>query len=306
MCTLLVPCPYKTIQMPGSSKKPSVLISGASTGIGEATAQLLAEKGWTVFAGVRKQTDAEKLQSHNANIKSVILDVTKPEQVTEAVEQVRVAVGEDGLDALVNNAGLAFTGPIEFMSMEDVQRQFDINFFGTIRLTQAAMPLIRLGKPGRVVNVSSIGSQQVAPFVGIYDSTKAAIEAVSAALRIEVARWGIHVVVVKPGPVQTKFETAVMSIHSDYMKRFTPGTPCYEFFGQDLENIPKAAEPFKKHMIEPSVVAGRIHQALTDKNPRATYYDTWGSYLTVQLINWLPTSWYDRIMASIFFAKDKK
>lgn len=283
-----------------------MLISGASTGIGEATAQLLAEKGWIVFAGVRKQTDAEKLQSHHANIKSVILDVTKPEQVEAAVEQVRVAVGEDGLDALVNNAGLAFTGPVEFISMDDVQRQFDINFFGAVRLIQAAMPLIRLGKPGRVVNVSSIGSQQVAPYVGVYDATKSALEVLSASLRMEVARWGIKVIVVKPGPVKTKFETAVMDIHSDYMKKFTPGTKCHELFGKDLENLPKAAEPFKKHMIEPSVVAARIHEALTTKNPRATYFDTWGSYFACQLIEWMPTSWYDGIMAGIFFAKEKK
>jgi len=290
--------------MSKSGKKSSVLISGSSTGIGEAAAKLLSEKGWTVFAGVRKQADAEKLKSYSSNIHPVILDVTKEDQIKEAVEQVRVAVGEDGLDALVNNAGLLYSGPTEFISIEDVQKQFDVNVFGFVRLTQAAMPLIRIGKPGRVINISSIGAEQFAPYVGVYDGTKAAMEVITQSFRQEVAKWGIRVIIIRPGPVETAFESTLMTIYKEYMKRFAPGSMCYKLYGKDLEHLPKAAEPFKKNMIDPKRVAERIYQAATAKNPKLMYYDTWGSFFTIQMIRWMPMSVYDSFIGRIFFAKE--
>jgi len=290
--------------MSGSSKKPTVLISGSSTGIGEATATFLADKGWTVFAGVRKQSDGETLKSHSRNIHLVILDVTKEAQVKEAVEQVRVAVGEDGLDALINNAGIVFCGPTEFISMEDVQRQFDVNVFGLLRLTQAAMPLIRMGKPGRVINISSTGAQQVSPLLGVYNGTKAAMEVMTQAFRQEVSRWGIKVVMIRPGPVKSSFQATSSASYRETMKTVTPGTSYHTLFGRDLENMSKAAEVYTKNAVEPIVVAEVIHEALTVMDPKLMYYDTFGSWFGVQLISWMPSSWYDAIVQRIFLAKD--
>ena len=293
-----------TILSLGSGKKQTVLISGSSTGIGEAAAKLLAEKGWTVFAGVRKQADADKLKSYHTNIHPVFLDVTKDDQVKEAVEQVRVAVGEDGLDALVNNAGYISSGPTEFIAIEDVQKQFDVNVVGFIRLTQAAMPLIRMGKPGRVINISSIAVEQFAPFCGMYNGTKAAMEVITQAFRQEVSRWGIHVILIRPGPVATNFMPTMFSIHSDYMKRFAPGTPCHDLYGKHLEHLPKTADAFKNMFVQPKIVAERIYEALTAKNPKRLYYDTWGSFFTIQMIRWMPASWYDASIERLMFVKD--
>ena len=276
-------------------------MSGCSTGIGEATAKLLADKGWTVYAGVRKEADAEKLRNYSTSIRPLFLDVTKPDQIAAAIEEVRVGVGSEGLDALVNNAGMACSGPVEFMSMEDVTRQFDINVFGVIRLTQAAMPLIRMGKPGRVVNVGSVGAENVLPYLGVYDSTKSAIQAINQSLRQELGRFGVKVILVKPGPVKTNFDKASLVEHDRYMKQFTPDTDCYKYYGKDLENLPKAGEPFQNMMAAPIVVGQRILQALTERSPRNVLYDTWGSWLTSHMILWMPAWLYDYFMGRIFF-----
>ena len=165
-------------------------MTGCSSGIGEALAKFLAQKGWTVFAGVRKEADSEKLRAIDINIKPVILDVMKEEQIRSAIEEVRVAVGEDGLDALVNNAGLNVVGPLEFAGMDEIKLQYEVNLFGVIRMIQAAMPLIRTGTPGRIVNIGSSGSEFKMAYSGAYNSTKSAVIAVTESLRREVARFG--------------------------------------------------------------------------------------------------------------------
>ena len=165
-------------------------MTGTSSGIGEAIAKFLVTKGWTVFAGVRKESDGEKLRTVSANIKPVILDVTKEDQVHSAIENVRVAVGQEGLDVLVNSAGLALLGPMEFTPMSDVLKQYDVNILGLIRVTQAAMPLIRMGTPGRIVNIGTVGSEMRTPYAGIYQSTKAALVTVNESMRREVAQFG--------------------------------------------------------------------------------------------------------------------
>lgn len=280
------------------------MISGCSTGIGEATAKLLAEKGWTVFAGIRKQTDAEKLQRSSPNIHPVFLDVTNPEQVKETIESVTKVVGENGLDALINNAGVCYSGPVEFFDIEDAKQQFDINFFGILRLTQAAMPLIRKGKPGRIINIGSIASEFICPYVALYDSTKSAVQTLTKIFKMEVAKWGVKVILVKPGPVKSNFKSAAIDIYDSYMKKYVPGTLAYEYYGKDLENIENAVEPFVKQMVDPSVTAKQIVHALTTPKPKSVYYDTWNAYFAVLLSQWLPEYIYDYLIGSIFFVKD--
>ena len=168
----------------------TALVTGASSGIGKALAFFLADKGWAIFAGVRKETDGAMLREYSSNIRPIILDVVEPESVTRAIEEVRVGVGSAGLDVLVNCAGLACTGPIEFSPEADIMKNFNVNVFGLLRVTQMAMPLIRMGTPGRVINIGSIGSEASTPFLGIYQATKSAIYTTSEVLRREVARSG--------------------------------------------------------------------------------------------------------------------
>ena len=168
----------------------SVLITGTSQGIGLAAASLLAKDGWIVFAGVRKQADFDKLQALHSNIRPVFLDVTKPEQIADAIETVRVAVGSSGLDALVNNAGGSHTSPIEFFPPDDFEYEFKLNMFGVFRLTQAAIPLLRAGKPGRVIIVSSLAGRSPLPMSCAYCAAKHALEAFSSILRQELKSSG--------------------------------------------------------------------------------------------------------------------
>lgn len=175
-----------------SQKAPTktVLISGTSSGIGNATALLMAREGWIVFAGVRKQSDFDRLQESHPNICPVFLDVTKPDQIAKAIESIGEKVGSAGLTALVNNSGGAHAGPIEFVPIEDVEDEFQVNVFGAYRLTQAAIPLLRMGKGGRIINISSFLGTATMPFSSAYCASKYALESMTICMRQELAPMG--------------------------------------------------------------------------------------------------------------------
>jgi NAD(P)-dependent dehydrogenase (short-subunit alcohol dehydrogenase family) len=182
---------------------PTALITGASTGIGRATALRLAGSGWTVLAGVRRAEDGERLAAEAAagQIAPLQLDVTDDAQIAAAVEAI---AGRDGgrLDALVNNAGIGVGGPLELLSDEQWRRQFDVNFFGQIAVTRALIPALRRAR-GRIVFISSIGGKVAMGFNGPYAASKHAIEAVGDALRVELHRSGVQVALVEPGSIAT-------------------------------------------------------------------------------------------------------
>jgi NAD(P)-dependent dehydrogenase (short-subunit alcohol dehydrogenase family) len=186
-----------------SKDKGAVVVTGASTGIGRATALHLAEKGYRVFAGVRKQKDADSIKDEaTGNLTPLTIDVTKAASIADAEKKVRRAVGKTGLYGLVNNAGIADGGPIEFLPIEDFKRVVDVNLTGQVAVTQAFLPLIRRAK-GRVVFITSIGGKIATPFMSPYSATKFGLEAVADALRREVKPWGIEVVVIEPGSIAT-------------------------------------------------------------------------------------------------------
>eukprot|EP00210_Caulerpa_lentillifera_P003738 g3571.t1 len=282
-----------------SIHRKTVVITGCSTGIGEDVTKLLVKKGWTVFAGVRKETDAERLRNMDPNIKPLILDVTKQDQVDAAFEQVRIAVGEEGLDALVNNAGLAILGPSEFFPVSEFQKQYDINVFGLVRVTQAAMPLLRMGKPGRVVNISSMAPTMNMPFGGLYCATKGAVDSFSECFRREVMKWGIKVSVIKPGPVKTNFGDTALDLATEVSKKFDKDSKCLEYYGPLLERFPQISKKFESQSASVSATTSVIYHALTSGSPRCFYYDTWGTYFTAMLINWMPTFLYDKLIISM-------
>jgi len=181
----------------------NVLITGASTGIGAACARMLAGRGWRVFAGVRKMQDGEALVAGaEGQIIPVILDVTNREQIKTVVQEIGLQCGEAGLQGVVNNAGIALAGPLEFMPMEAFERQFEINVLGLIAVTQAVMPLIRAGH-GRVVLMGSNSGFMCEPFLAGYGATKHAVEAIADSLRIELRPWGIDVALIEPGAIKT-------------------------------------------------------------------------------------------------------
>ena len=182
----------------------SVVITGASTGIGAACALHLDQWGWRVFAGVRKQGDAEALRAQgSARLTPVSLDVTDTVSISTAASAVAGAVGAAGLAGLVNNAGIVVPGPIELLPLSDLRRQLEINVVGQVAVTQAFLPLIRAGR-GRIVNMGSIAGRMATPFTGAYGASKFALEALTDALRLELQPWGISVSIIEPGAVDRK------------------------------------------------------------------------------------------------------
>lgn len=181
----------------------AVVVTGASTGIGEATALRFDRRGWQVFAGVRSQTDAERLTAQaGSRLRTVMLDVTDEQMVGAAADTIRSAVGRGGLAGVVNNAGVALGGPVEYLPLEEWRRQLEVNVLGQIAVTKAMMPMIRQGR-GRIVFIGSISGRVAAPMMGPYSASKFALEAIAETLRHELRPWGIRVVLIEPGAVKT-------------------------------------------------------------------------------------------------------
>ncbi len=175
----------------------SVLVTGASRGIGRATAVRLATSGWRVYAGVRSPESADELAAASGLITPVELDVTASEHVDALAH-----VLPDALDALVNNAGIAVPGPVETLSRSDMQRQFEVNVIGPLAVTNAVLPRLRRAR-GRIVFISSINGRVSFPFTGLYNASKYAVEAIADCLRVELRPFGVQVALVEPGVVDT-------------------------------------------------------------------------------------------------------
>jgi NADP-dependent 3-hydroxy acid dehydrogenase YdfG len=186
----------------------NVLVTGASSGIGRATAAAFAQRGHRVFATARREEVLAGLAATAPNIQAVSLDVTDEASVRRAWAKIDASTGGTGVDVLVNNAGIALTGPVELLPGEDVQRQFATNVFGLLTMTRVALPAMRARKSGRIINLSSVVGRTTFPGMGVYGATKYAVEALSDALRQEVAGFGIKVVIIEPGFTATSLGEA--------------------------------------------------------------------------------------------------
>jgi len=247
----------------------AVVVTGASTGIGNACALKLDAAGFRVFAGVRKDADAEALRkAASERLTPICLDVTDATQIAQATEQVRAAVGEAGLAGLVNNAGIGVGGPLEFLPIDELRRQFDVNVIGLVAVTQAFLALLRQGR-GRIVNMGSVSGRIAMPFVGPYTASKHALEALSDSLRMELKPWGIHVALIEPGVIATPIWQKSREA-GDALRKAIPeeGLQLYsqviERFEEEIRKIERAGHP-------PEVVADAVHHALTAARPRTRY-----------------------------------
>ena len=245
----------------------AVLITGASTGIGKASAFFLERKGYRVFAGVRRDIDAKALrQEASERLTPIILDVTDG----DSIEHARDLIGgvTDSLAGLVNNAGIAVAGPLEALSLEDVRHQFEVNVFGVLAVTKAFIPHLRPG-PGRIVNVSSINGRIVTPFAAPYGASKFALEALSDGLRLELRPWGISVSVIQPGAIETAIWPSSTERALDNLKRFSP--EMHDLYPGLIAAIKHSGGRPPKRAIPPERVAEVIHRALNARRPRTRY-----------------------------------
>jgi NAD(P)-dependent dehydrogenase (short-subunit alcohol dehydrogenase family) len=277
------------------SAPKSVLITGASTGIGAASALRLAELGWRVFAGVRKDQDGRALQGQTqGDLRPVLLDVTDAASVSAAEACVRDGVGAEGLTGLVNNAGIVVAGPVECVTMDDWRRQFDVNVFGALAVTQAVLPLLRKAR-GRIVNISSISGRAVTPILGPYCASKFALEAISDALRIELRAQGIKIALIEPGAVETPIWNKSLGAASAREAQYPADVKqLYDVLVEKLHVM--AEDAARTAMPARNVVAAVVH-ALTAKRPRIRYLLGRDAHLGAALHKLLPDSWWDVLVA---------
>jgi NAD(P)-dependent dehydrogenase (short-subunit alcohol dehydrogenase family) len=246
----------------------AVFLTGASTGIGRTTALRLARRGIVVYAGVRREEDAQSLQRDGGErVRPLYLEVTDAASVLAARDAIAHAP-ETRLLGIVNNAGIAIAGPLEVLSASELRRQFDVNFFAPIAIAQIFLPLLRATR-GRIVNVSSIGGRFAAPFVGAYASSKFALEAASDAMRVELRSSGVKVVLVEPGAVKTP----IWSRSSAASARVFDGAPpeLQAAYAAMTERMTRISARMDAEGSDPETVAVAIERALVAPYPRARY-----------------------------------
>ena len=247
----------------------AVVVTGASTGIGQACALRLDKIGFQVFAGVRKEADGESLKRQaSERLTPVFIDVTEEASIASAADTVAAAVGAAGLAGLVNNAGIVVPGPLEFQPLGDIRQQIDVNFIGQIAVTQAFLPLLRKRR-GRIVNIGSIGGRMATPFLGAYAASKFAMEAFTDSLRMELQPWGISVSIVEPGSIATPLWEKGQAA-ADEIDRKLPQTG-HALYDPAVAAMRRVADKLARAAIPPSAVAKAVAHALTAKRPKTRY-----------------------------------
>jgi NAD(P)-dependent dehydrogenase (short-subunit alcohol dehydrogenase family) len=271
----------------------SVLVTGASTGIGRATALRLDADGWRVLAGVREPADGESLRAAaSERLLPVTLDVTEPEQIAAAAELVG-REAPNGLDGLVNNAGVAIPGPLETIPLEDFRRQIEVNLTAYVAVAQAMLPSIRQAE-GRLVFLSSIGGRVAFPFGGPYHASKFATEAIGDVFRQELRPWGIKVALVEPGSIDTPIWDRGQR-KSEEIAAKSPRTNL--LYGAAIEKFRKVIEDTAERGIPPEKVANAISHALESNRPKSRYLVGLDAKVQARLKPLIPTAVFDRIVA---------
>lgn len=247
----------------------TVVVTGASSGIGEACTLRLDQLGFRVFAGVRRAVDGEALRRKSSErLRWLQLDVTDTTTLSAAAEAVESAAGGNGLQGLVNNAGVSIVGPLEFLPIDALRRQLEVNVTGQIAVTQAFLPLLRRGR-GRIVMMSSVSGRMVFPFLGPYCASKFALEALSRALRVELAPWGIGVSVIGPGAVATRIWERSGAVLDQTMQGLPEhGRAMYQ---PSIAATREYGAGRGRASIAPEVVVDAVVEALTSRTPRKRY-----------------------------------
>lgn len=252
-----------------AGKLSTVLITGGTEGLGEATAVMLADEGFRVVATGRNPAKRKELEEFARECKlpltTVEMDVREDASVERGLEEARAQVGP--VDVLVNNAGIGYYAVMEEITMEHLRQQFETNFFGAVRLVQRVLPEMRARKRGRIVNVSSIAGKYAFPLFGPYSASKFALEAMSDALRMEVRPFGIEVVLIEPGFIPTGFQATAHELASEYVKNVerSPYAQLYRNYGRSYRKSTATA----KHT--PDDCARVILRAVRAERPRARY-----------------------------------
>jgi len=277
--------------MANEQPTPTALVTGASSGIGRATCNRLANAGWHVFAGARVLD--ERLPQHE-NITPLKMDISDFTSIGEASSRVAELVGENGLTALVNNASVTTVAPMEHVTPTDLHRLYEVNVLGLVAVTQAFLGLIRKAH-GRILNISSIAALTTVPFGGALCSTKRAIEAITDALRLELMPSGIRVIMIRPATLDPaaldqlsgNLDELVLAVPEEGQQRY--GAELREFL-EDFRNVERGGSP-------PEVVAEAIFEAIISEQPHPTYMCGHNSMLLQLLQKWVPREMWEQLVA---------
>lgn len=275
---------------------PSVVVTGVSTGIGEAIAADLARRGWRVFGTVRRMDDAERLSNElGPRFTPLIADVTDADSLSRAAATVAEVLDGASLDGLVCNAGISVPGPILHQPLEELDRQWRVNVLGQVATVQAFGSLLGAregfaGKPGRIVMMSSVSGRLSWPVVGGYAASKHALEAISHSLRRELMPFGVDVVIIGPGPVATPiWEKSAAGVDRSLYQA--------TIYGPLIERFEKEVLARAKDALPPQAVADVVHTALTAEKPKVRYAITPSPLMNWLLPLMLPARWLDRVAA---------
>ena len=245
----------------------SYVVTGASSGIGEATALRLDADGHEVFAAVEPDSDTAGLATASERLSLLALDVTVPASIAAAVDEVAGRLAGRGLDGLVNNAGVGFPGPLELLALEDLRRQLEVNVIGQVAMTQAMLPLVRQAG-GRIVFVGSVGGILASQFAGAYHASKFAIEAIGDVWRQELEPEGIEVILIEPSAISTPIWSKAIAYVDELLQSSTPRMVRYR---ERLTAFRESLRSADEHGKAPEDVAETIAQALTTERPNARY-----------------------------------
>ncbi|MGA3325839.1 MAG: SDR family oxidoreductase [Terriglobia bacterium] len=276
--------------------KGAVVITGASTGIGAACALHLDKLGYRVFAGIRKAADGESLrQRASARLVPVRLDISDEAEVGQAARNVIEALGGEGLAGLVNNAGIVVGGMLEFLPLEALRRQLEVNVVGQIAVTQAFLPSLRKAR-GRIVNMGSVSGLISGPFTGAYSASKFALEALTDSLRLELRPWKIHVSIVEPGFIQTPIVSKSLAA-AEALRAQLP-EEALQLYGASLRAVREGTERAAAQAASTEVVVKAVVHALAARRPRTRYVVGQHSGFRISLTRaLLPDRWRDALIA---------
>jgi NAD(P)-dependent dehydrogenase (short-subunit alcohol dehydrogenase family) len=272
-----------------------VFITGTSSGIGKACALGLDQRGYQVFAGVRRQEDGESLrQRASKRLMPVMVDITDREQVVAAAETVGQALGEAPLAGLINNAGISVGGPLEFVPIDGLRHQLEINVVSQVSVTQMFIPLLRKSQ-GRIINVGSVAGLFASPLMGPYCASKYAMEAISDVMRRELKPWNIKVSLLEPGPIASNIWEKTRKRVGHVLK--DPPEGLLSLYQPLIEKVAQRAARAEKNAQSPEVVVQAVVHALTSAHPKTRYRI--GTRAPAQkVISWLPDKIQDRLVAA--------
>ncbi|HKG36593.1 MAG TPA: SDR family oxidoreductase [Solirubrobacterales bacterium] len=272
----------------------AVLVTGASTGIGRATALLLDREGYRVFAGIRKDEDAKSLAEEGSErLKPIKIDVAKERSIAAAKGTVSRALADEGLVGLVNNAGIGVGGPVEFLELDQLRDTLEVNLVGQVAVTQAFLPLIRRAR-GTIVFMASIGGRVATPFLSPYSMSKFGVEALGESLRHELQPWGIDVVVVEPGSIDTAIWGKGAETADDQLAAMPEDAR--RLYSRQMERFVELLAETASRGIQPRKVAEVVWRAIQSDNPRHRYLVGIDAKIAARLKGYLPERAFSKVI----------